>query len=1035
MKRIFGIFLALCALLVIVSCGGGVDWDDSNGYNSAKYLESTYVEDSQKLIINVDNTDGYLTNITKDNIIVKARNNDSTSTTKELTGAELKKDAINDYELLVEGNNIKITLPSYENNIYVVVFNKAITKDNNFAYAYTSLIKDDYSYQPYVKVEEGLYVTGEENPSFNIEYKYINVIDKTKIAFSKAFADLSVMSCRIENDYIRIVADGVISKGEYGVITLKSGFFDGINADIDLYFEIDVIAYHIDGSTIKLENNVLSFVALFSNKSFENICVDNVTVGSYPISKVEIIGEDRDGLRISIPYEGTLEEAILNLTFEKLIVDEDLTDNDAGNELLFDFNYPTFDLYSDLYGKNLTIHFRYHDAVRGNITMDNVEVSIPGLRFSGDDSNATLKGMVEVSNGFDYLIETNDELDNVEGVFKIVEQSPIFKTLWGKDVNAPTFEFICQNENKVTLLANTEGEYEESFSEKLISAKPDVDTLAHVLQFAGYAAQLGVAIYKGDAYQIIGSAMNILQVFGLTGKSGEPTIQDVLDKLEDIENQLKSIDRKIDALKQQMLDSTTAIQLGVDKVLFNQYRSTWDAFYENYIEKIEDILRDYTTDVRTYYVEFVRNTTDVNLELKYFKSTDNKTIFSMENPDDLNHSLEGYSYLSSKNVTINKSYFTEAADLTRVRQGYSDDFDGIFRKCLKNNLKNSYPDLSDEEFNNLFNDVYAHIAGLAQFKAINKETAKEMRNLFVNFATQLSGKATGTSKMVYYYKMLESLYNFQSEAEAEMKQFRVNMKQLLDKYAGYATIMAQFCSGIDKSEITKAYNDAYDYIKNNDNMRPVGKNQDYCYTINSLVAANVVRCSFDKGYNNAGKNNCSFYYNYRTYNEETGKTIDVVNNTKLLSDANLSIIHARALNILQYNGKSGDISLFAYFESKGIITSNMKSKYKGKEVITSYGGINDPSTSSFKVICTSIGVGEYFTYGKTYSYKGYKESGSWSAKEASGTIYDLSQNKSSDNHINRMARYDESHWYWVTDEHWAFEEYLTGKIAYALIRA
>jgi hypothetical protein len=113
----------------------------------------------------------------------------------------------------------------------------------------------------------------------------------------------------------------------------------------------------------------------------------------------------------------------------------------------------------------------------------------------------------------------------------------------------------------------------------------------------------------------------------------------------------------------------------------------------------------------------------------------------------------------------------------------------------------------------------------------------------------------------------------------------------------------------------------------------------------------------------------------------------------------------------------------------------MKSKYKGKEVITSYGGINDPSTSSFKVICTSIGVGEYFTYGKTYSYKGYKESGSWSAKEASGTIYDLSQNKSSDNHINRMARYDESHWYWVTDEHWAFEEYLTGKIAYALIRA
>ena len=71
----------------------------------------------------------------KDKIIVKARGNNSSSDTKELTGAELQKDAIKDYELLVEDNNIKITLPSYEKSIYVVVFNKSITKDNNFFYS------------------------------------------------------------------------------------------------------------------------------------------------------------------------------------------------------------------------------------------------------------------------------------------------------------------------------------------------------------------------------------------------------------------------------------------------------------------------------------------------------------------------------------------------------------------------------------------------------------------------------------------------------------------------------------------------------------------------------------------------------------------------------------------------------------------------------------------------------------------------------------------------------------------------------------
>ncbi len=94
-----------------------------------------------------------------------------------------------------------------------------------------------------------------------------------------------------------------------------------------------------------------------------------------------------------------------------------------------------------------------------------------------------------------------------------------------------------------------------------------------------------------------------------------------------------------------------------------------------------------------------------------------------------------------------------------------------------------------------------------------------------------------------------------------------------------------------------------------------------------------------------------------------------------------------------------------------------------------------PSSSSFNVICTSVGVGNYFDYGTTYSYKGSRDNGCWSAREASGTIFDLASNKSADNHINRMARYDESHWYWSTDEHWGFEEYITGKIAYAIVRA
>ena len=374
MKRIFGFLFVLCALFVLISCGNGVDWNDSNGFNNAKYLESTHKEDSEKLVINVDNKDSYLSNITKDKIIVKARNSVSSSDTKELTGAELQKDAIKDYELLVENNNVKITLPSHDKDIYVVVFNKTITKDNNFAYAYTSLVEENYSHQPYVNVEDNQYICGDENPVFSIEYKYITIKDKTKIEFSNAFKDLTLMSCQVDSEFIKIVTDGTIANGDFGFVTLKGGFFEGIDTDIDLYFDICSVAYHIDCSTLKLENNELSFVALFSNKSFDNIGIDNVNFDPFNISKVEIVGEKKNGLKIYIPYEGTFDEVLAQLAYGKIVVDEDLTDNLSGMDISFDINFPTFDLYSELKGKNLIIHFRYHDAIKKDIKMDNIQI-------------------------------------------------------------------------------------------------------------------------------------------------------------------------------------------------------------------------------------------------------------------------------------------------------------------------------------------------------------------------------------------------------------------------------------------------------------------------------------------------------------------------------------------------------------------------------------------------------------------------------------------------------------------------------------
>ena len=1033
MKRLISLLLLLLGILVFSSCSS-IDWTDNNQYNDATLMTSTYTESNNKLTITIANDNGYLTSVSKDRIIFKARgNSESSSEVKELTQEELKKDAISDYELEVSKNNdsITISLANYENTIYMVVFNKSLTKDKKYAYAYVSLLKEEYGDQPYILGKEDLYINGDENPIFVIEYYNIEIDDKTKISFDGAFSDLSLMQIDISENLITVLTDGIIGEEKLGVITLDVGFFKGIDFALDIYFGVKLVAYHLDNTSLKLENGLFSFNVLFSNKEFAEITSHNVSIGEWPISSVEVVGEDKDTIKISIPFtEGDLTDAIKALNGEIIVIDEDPS-NPEQSRVFFDVNYPIYEVYPELNGKILTLHFRYHDAKVGDITKDIVDILSEDIIFEGENKNAKYVGFEVLPNGFNLLVETDTKLDYISGVLRINDHS-LFKTVWGDSYIKPMLGFDVDQEEVINLTADS-GTYDESFSEKVITAKPTVDDVAHVLQFAGYAAQLGFAIAKKDPYQAIGSVMNLMQLFGLTGHSTEPTIQDVLDKLNDISDQIKTIDRKIDALKQQMLDGQVATQLGLDKILFNQYRSTWDDFYENYIEKIEDILSNYTIDMRTYYVDFVKSTDNITLELKYFKHGEN-VLLCMENPKDLGYSIEGYPYVSSKTVTLNKDHFAAAAQLARSAQGYSEQFDGVFRGCLKEALKEAYPDLSDQDFELLFDDVYGHIAGLAQFKAVNEDVAKNMRNLFINFAKQLSGAATGTSKLVYYYKMLESYYNFQREAKTEMLQVRVNMKKLLDKYAGFATVFAQFCPGIDKSEITSAYDAAYNYIKNNDNMKDTSGAFDYCYTIGSNIACKTVRCSFDKGFNNAGSNKCTFYYNYRVYEQATSKTIDIVNNSKLLSATNLSAINARALNALKESGQStSGFNLYSYLKNIGLVTSS-DSTY-GPGAITSYNGINDLSSSSFKVICTSIGVGDYFTYGDTYTYRGYKESNCWSGREASGSIYNLETGGTYADHIDRMARYDESHWYWSTDEHWGFEEFIIGRICIAIYRA
>ena len=1044
MKRVISVLLLLVSILAISSCSGNVDWSDDNGYKDATLLDSSYVENGKELVLNISNPSNYLSNITKDKIIVKAKNSTIDSSSEELTQEELKKNAITDYELEINDNIIKIMLKSYEEDIYLVVFNKSITNDKKYAYSFVSLIEDTFDDQPFVDTDETItYIEGDKNPILSFSFDNLEIIDINKIKLDEGFKNLSLISATKTNNNVNITTQGRIEYGyTEGNVILEIGFFKDIDYDIELVYEINFVGYVIDNSSFKVENNTFSFDVLLSKKLNGQIKKEAISLGdNVNISKSKIINNGY-GIRINTPVNEDLENTLISLDKTDLFIDFALDGYNEFEDLyaLFDVNYPTYKLYADMEDKKINLHFRYLDAIVSDIKEDMIEIDSDDISLVGDDKNAKISSISATTNGFDIVIETDSRFDSVKGVLDITN-SDSFKTLWGAPYSGPVLEFECSQENKIVLTSedpNKEktGKYDEEFTEEVITNKPTVDLAANIIMFAAYATQFGVSLYTENYGEAIGSIINAAQFYGLNGHSSEPTIQNVLDKLDDMTYILNSIDKKIDELKQQMTNDMTAVELSINKVLFNQYRSTWDTFHENYIEKIDDLLRSYITDMRTYYVNFARKTEDFTIKLKYFKKDNGNIVLSIENPNDLGYSIEGYKFDSEKEVNIKVSYFEKSLELLRLKRGYSDTFDMQFRNDLYEMLRAGYPSLNADELHKLINDVYAHITGLAQMSAVNDNLAKELSNLFINFAKQISGKATGTSKMTYYYKMLESLYNFQSEAATEIKSFRGNMKLLLDKYANFTTSIIQFCPGIDAKEIATVYMDAYNYINNYKNMVTVNANEDYCYTVNSKITTSLVKCAFNPRFTQTG-NKAKFAYSYKVTNVLNGSEIKVVNNSQLLSNSNLKSIFNRYINSLRMAGKqTSNTTLHDYLKARGLITKAIAEKTKISDTIaiTSFTGIYDLSSSGFNLVCVDKGHGKYFKVGNVYSYKGSKEKKCWSGKEASGTLFSLIGNRDLADHINRMARYDESHWYWPNDEHWAFEEWNGGRIALAIYR-
>ncbi|MCR5079050.1 MAG: hypothetical protein K6B65_03915 [Bacilli bacterium] len=1022
MKRIQGYLVLLPIVFASASCGNGVDWGSIEAYKEASELSSTFVESGNRLVINIDN-DGYLNNVSKDKVIVQSRESLSKidlGGAKELSADALKKSAIPDFALEV-GKDIKVTIDNYVDTTYVVIFNKVVTKDGKFAFAAVDLVEDVYVDQPYVSAIDAIYYQGDVNPVFLFDTNLLSVADGAKVTFSESLAGLTFDKCEAKDDVYCLYSKGTISSHGNGYLTLKAGFFKEIDYDIDLFYTVETPSYWIDESSFALENGQFSFVIHFDAVKDTFMTNGELSIGSYTSSKVDFLSEEGTSLKVTIPFKGTKEEAIAALSGKSVSFSSEIL-NALFGDMTFFANDPFYEVDAELLGKSLTIEFYYRNAITDPIPFEAISLVSPQLELEeGDILPAEKCTYEQTMDGFRLTIATEEIHDFVSGTI-IISGEGRFKTLWGSIEKSPSVAFEC-SQTKDT----AKGEYDESYCEKVINATPGIDEFSKLMTFSLLIAEYGISQGTGNPLGVITSLLGLMNLFGFSGNSSSPSIQDVLDKLKDISNQLKVIDRKIDALNRQMQDARIATEVGLTKVLFNQYHGAWESFYNANIRPAEDLIRDYTADMRSYLIKFVWNTEPVTYNLKYYDLND-KTYIGIENPNRAGYTLEGYTITSNKSVTIEKSHFKDVADKASRAQGYYSDFDIDFRKCLNDSLKASYSSLSEDQLKALSEDVYAHIQAQAQFSSVSDERAQSMVNLFLNYASGITD-----SKLDNLFRMLECLYNFESEAKAEIKQFRTQMKILLDKYAGLATTMSQFCPGIAKQDITTAYQNAAKRIRDVTYLQKIGNDEIYCYPTHSKITTRLIKAGFNTYFTNVDTNDATFHSDFAFQDVNTLKIVPVTSLNALLTETDLNIIYARILNAIRTKGQSVTaVDFYKYLKENKLITdalvSNNKIKYEGKDVVVSYGGINDLSSTSFLTRCVAHGSGDYFAVDRNYEYGTIHGSKWWSGREATGGVYNLDSRTITDNAIERFARYDQSHWYWSTDEHWSYESVFNDKV-------
>lgn len=545
---------------------------------------------------------------------------------------------------------------------------------------------------------------------------------------------------------------------------------------------------------------------------------------------------------------------------------------------------------------------------------------------------------------------------------------------------------------------------------------------------------------------IVDGVHGILSTFTSAISSSEASVQDVFDKLVDLDEKLDQITELIERNQTEIINEQIYTEAQIDKALIEIYQHNYNEFVANYLNPLDSIQRDYTQFIAAELQNFV-TLDNPYIELHYEVKDGTYKLLSRTEANYANPGIQIYK-VNIPSFSNSKAFLKNHNDT--VTTGFVDELKKDFANAVTQAIQNGTLKVDENITNEDYKiHMYKVILDDAEIKKHTgtygsdayKEAASILDNA-INLCESVSGRKTGQSILESVIERIKCIYNFGKEAKPQIRHLIAHIKLLVDRYSALAS-EACLHAKIDQSELGEQYKKAVEkiqaYSKANEETGDF-----YSYIVKQEMRGTFVQTIYNVDYKNKG-NDCQFKKEFEMY-RITGYDSWAIRNQvhkEKMDLSKMSFVGSAAIEKIQKRqelmegmGLIKNQTLIDYLGSVDIMESGARSfqdimeykKYIGHDsyrLLTEFTGERELKKSeNIKVTCVKTGndAGNHFRLKDTYTFKQWDDEEYWEGYMKTGNYLDPDTGTRLSIHdISGWAKYTERHCYWFNDEHWAFQ--------------